>query len=343
MKLLLVADLHLTDKIEDSYRWEIFPFIKKLYDKNKVDIIIILGDLTEEKDNHSSILTNKIYNEIKELDWCIILKGNHDYINEKEPFFRFLGEGDENNRINYISEINNYDFEDFLFLPHSQNPVEEWKDIDFNKYKYIFMHQPIIGSIGMSGFDMKKGLPSNYFKNYKGKVYSGDIHKGQFINNVRYVGASYPIYFGDDNSTSGIIILDTETGKEELYHFNTIQKLNIDLTMDNKDLKLQELDLKENDQIKVKIHLTQENIFNYDTIKNKLQNYCKNNKIILKSIEMKKIINDNDSKKEIKITKKTNSSSEILKNFSIKENLDSFTLEGGFAIIREMKTEKESL
>jgi len=328
MKLLLVADLHLTDKIEDNYRWRIFSFIKKLYDKNKVDIIIILGDLTEEKDNHSSILTNKIYNEIQELDWCIILKGNHDYINEKEPFFRFLGEGDKNNKINYISKINNYDYEDFLFLPHSQNPVEEWKDIDLNKYKYIFMHQPIIGSIGMSGFDMKKGLPSNYFKNYKGKVYSGDIHKRQGV----YVGSPYPINFGDSND-GGVTILDTKSGKEEFISFISIKKLNIDLNMDNKDLILEELDLKENDQIKVKIYLTQENIFNYENIKKKLQNYCKEKKILLKSIEMKKI--NSESKKQEKLIKDLNNEFAILKGFSIKENLDSFTLEGGESLVKE--------
>ena len=328
MKLLLVADLHLTDKIEDNYRWRIFSFIKKLYDKNKVDIIIILGDLTEEKDNHSSILTNKIYNEIQELDWCIILKGNHDYINEKEPFFRFLGEGDKNNKINYISKINNYDYEDFLFLPHSQNPVEEWKDIDLNKYKYIFMHQPIIGSIGMSGFDMKKGLPSNYFKNYKGKVYSGDIHKRQGV----YVGSPYPINFGDSND-GGVTILDTKSGKEEFISFISIKKLSIDLNFYDSYLRLQDFNLKENDQIKIRVHLEQQDIFNYENIKKKLQNYCKEKKILLKSIEMKKI--NSESKKQEKLIKDLNNEFAILKGFSIKENLDSFTLEGGESLVKE--------
>jgi predicted phosphodiesterase len=330
MKLLLVADLHLTDKIEDEYRWSIFPFIKKIYDKNKVDIIVILGDITEEKNNHSSILTNRIYNEIQELDWCIILKGNHDYINEKEPFFKFLGNCDEQDRINYISEIDSYSYDNFLFLPHSRNPVEEWKNIDFNKYKYIFMHQPIIGSIGMNGFNIKSGLPSDYFKNYKGKIYSGDIHKRQGV----YVGSPYPINFGDSND-GGVTILDTESGKEEFISFISIKKLSIDLNFYDNYLRLQDFNLKENDQIKIRVHLEQQDIFNYENIKKELQNYCKKNKIILKSIEMKKIINENKQQKEEKIIKDLNNENEILKNFSSKENIDSAIIEGGESLIKE--------
>ena len=55
MLTLLTSDLHLTDRPNDAYRWD---FLSKWLWGIRFDSLVILGDLTEEKDCHSSVLVN---------------------------------------------------------------------------------------------------------------------------------------------------------------------------------------------------------------------------------------------------------------------------------------------
>ena len=91
--ILLTSDLHFTDKPEDSYRFDLFDAMRDWCEEYPIKHIIILGDLTNEKDNHSSKLVNKIVNGIFSLTcYCPvdILMGNHDYIDPENAYFQFL-------------------------------------------------------------------------------------------------------------------------------------------------------------------------------------------------------------------------------------------------------------
>ena len=200
---LVLTDLHFTDDFLDYYKKSLCDkYLTTFYLENSVNRIIILGDLTEKKDNHSSKLVNYVVEFISLLTTLshkvVILKGNHDYIDSDKPYFKFL---QYIPNVCYICDIpkNNdkYIHEKELFLPHTKTPIEDWKDIDFNKYDRIFMHQTITGAKASNDFALKGGLPSDYFSTFKGKVYSGDIHTPQIINNVTYIGSPYPIYFND--------------------------------------------------------------------------------------------------------------------------------------------------
>ena len=91
MNWLLSADLHLSDRARDSYRFGLFPWLKKQQQKNKVDATFLLGDLTQEKDRHSSALVNRIVEELLTLTPPVyVLRGNHDGLNPNSPFFKFL-------------------------------------------------------------------------------------------------------------------------------------------------------------------------------------------------------------------------------------------------------------
>ena len=79
MNWLLSADLHLSDRARDSHRFGLFPWLKKQQQKNKVDATFLLGDLTQEKDRHSSALVNRIVEELLTLTPPVyVLRGNHD-------------------------------------------------------------------------------------------------------------------------------------------------------------------------------------------------------------------------------------------------------------------------
>ena len=96
MSQLVISDLHLTDNNLDSYRWKIFDVLVELCNKYNVKELIILGDITEKKNDHSSELVNKIldnfYYLCQKTKLCNlnILCGNHDYIDSNTPFFKFL-------------------------------------------------------------------------------------------------------------------------------------------------------------------------------------------------------------------------------------------------------------
>ena len=93
--MIITTDLHLTNRERDAYRWDLFPWLeKKLATTDSTDLVI-LGDLTDAKDGHSAALVNRITDTLANLPVQVtILKGNHDYIDEETPFFRFLNKLD---------------------------------------------------------------------------------------------------------------------------------------------------------------------------------------------------------------------------------------------------------
>src|SRR4029077_476814 len=52
--ILITADIHLSDQPRDAYRFTGMATIRRIAEENKVGAIFILGDLTEQKDFHSS-------------------------------------------------------------------------------------------------------------------------------------------------------------------------------------------------------------------------------------------------------------------------------------------------
>jgi UDP-2,3-diacylglucosamine pyrophosphatase LpxH len=94
-KFLFTADLHLTHRAADAYRWEVFPWLRKQLEVTRASTLFILGDLTDLKDNHPASLVNRMVEELEKTaanTEVIILSGNHDYTDRDNPFFRFLGQ-----------------------------------------------------------------------------------------------------------------------------------------------------------------------------------------------------------------------------------------------------------
>ena len=90
MSYLLIGDPHLSDRPRDDYRFALFDQVRVWQDIHKPQATFLLGDLTHEKDRHSAALVNKTVEGILKLKPPVfILKGNHDYIDPENPFFKF--------------------------------------------------------------------------------------------------------------------------------------------------------------------------------------------------------------------------------------------------------------
>jgi len=193
MRFLVTSDIHLTDNPAHEYRWEFLDWLDNLAEKDQVSTIFILGDLSQDKDNHSSVLVNRIHDRLLKLaekrNLCI-LKGNHDHPDGGVPYWKFLSSIPN---LTYVDEgtVVNVDGSKFLLLPHTKHPKKDWGDLDFKQYDFVFFHQTLPGSVSSSGQRLTGDdlplLP-------EGPIYiAGDIHTPSSI----YVGSPYDTRFGD--------------------------------------------------------------------------------------------------------------------------------------------------
>jgi hypothetical protein len=209
-KILTTADLHLTDPSNkvDLHRHDFMADLPALLERRKSDALLILGDLTEEKDRHSANLVNLIVKELSEIAAVCpiaILMGNHDYLNEGHPFFAFT---QHIPNIEWIGKVCTGEqlstaearsiFAGCLFLPHTRNYKRDWASIPlgFDQYRAVFAHNTFNGA--EVGWGRKlEGIPLDIFPK-KAKVIAGDIHRPQTLGPVTYVGPPYRVNFGDD-------------------------------------------------------------------------------------------------------------------------------------------------
>lgn len=215
MHALVVSDLHLTDRPLDAYRWDVFRQLSDLSVKYGVDQLLVLGDLCEFKDNHSSKLVNAVVDSFyglrkaSRINEVYFLRGNHDGVDPQHPFFHFLRRLPwarffvEPTRLEQGQET-------WLFLPHSKNPETDWKEVEFGEATHIFLHGTMSGAVSETGMKME-GISSDWFKGLRCTILAGDIHVPQRVGNVEYVGAPYPIRFGDTFQGRALLLKNNGT------------------------------------------------------------------------------------------------------------------------------------
>lgn len=279
--MLLVTDLHFTDKEADRYRFKIFTWIHEYFKKTGDKNLIILGDLTDSKDHHSANLVNSIIKRMLDLTDAgmeiFVLKGNHDYINPDLPFFGFL---ERFEWIRFISEPRCIIIEGqkCLFLPHSRNPIGEWKAdktvADNRKTAdFVFMHESVIGSVTSSGYEMEEGLLPSYFRRFKGQVFSGDIHCPQQISCVTYVGTPYSIRFNDHFRGRAISIRGQEEPVELFPDIRRRWTLDIN-SADDLCNQLNEMDWMVDDQLKIRFALSEADEEKWERTRKTIEKEC---------------------------------------------------------------------
>jgi hypothetical protein len=259
---LLMADLHFVAEPACEYRWGLWPWLRQTAKDERVKTICILGDIVDRKDNHPSVLVNRLCDELKKTRdetgaELIILAGNHDWLKEGEEFFRFLRHMDG---IHYVVEP--WEHPDVkgplaMFLPFSKNPMDDWKDLtSLEQYEFVFMHQTIKGSLASNGERMQSGDTLPPIFDGVGKVWSGDIHVPQIIGGIEYVGSPYHVHFGD-NFKPRVVLLENNGKPVDLHIAGMPKRITLSGSLKQVGLQVGKL-VQAKDQVKLRLELLPE-------------------------------------------------------------------------------------
>jgi predicted phosphodiesterase len=282
MKRLVTADLQLDATSLNKYRLDFFAEkLPALVQKYAPDQLLVLGDITEQKDYHPAPLVNLIVDTFCHLsELCeevIILEGNHDYSHAKHPFFSFLNQ-DNFDRIKWFGGVHEYD--NCLFLSHTRNHKEEWKAVrTFEGFDYIFAHNIFTG-VKANGQSLS-GIPVSIFPD-DCCVISGDVHEPQSFDCVTYVGSPYLCNFGDDYVPRVLLLDDLDIKSIKI---KGPQKRLIEVYFNqSQDDWVFKGTYDEGDTIKFQVYLKMENVASWAKIRAWVEKWASKRNVIAHSI-----------------------------------------------------------
>jgi DNA repair exonuclease SbcCD nuclease subunit len=268
MTLLITSDLHLTSNLRDEYRWGLFPWLIDQIAKRKVSHLLILGDLTDAKDRHQSALVNRLCYCIgmlaKHVEGVHFLKGNHDFVDQNNPFFGFLRGYP---KVSYISipMTMTIGSEKVCFLPAVRDYTVDWPKSGFKDIDIIFAHATFKGAELENGTKIESGVPLSYLNGFKGKVISGDIHVPQTLGKVTYCGAPYHTTFGSVFDPRVIVLKDDKL-VSVLTPFLRRPTLKITAPSDLVDLAA-----RKGDQVKIRVQLKRQDYATWPALRTEIK------------------------------------------------------------------------
>lgn len=292
MSTLVTADLHLNNNSRDSYRHAFIGELIELIKAHKVDTLLILGDLTHEKDCHNAELVNAIINylyEFRPLCEIYVLRGNHDCLDPNMPFFRFTGRLPHVTWINDPQWIDLRDLGHCLFLPHTRDHTRDWKGFvkDLGT-TWTFCHNTFDGADAGGGRRLR-GIPTDVFSAGT-RVISGDVHIPQELGCVTYVGAPYTINFGDAY-TSRVLIFSDKKRQLLSVPVEGPQKRLIEIPLDVTEAKLNKLwkTVYPGDVLKVKVDILPEQYKEWPNIRAKVHKWAEKTEAIVHAVVPAKV------------------------------------------------------
>lgn len=326
MRLLITSDLHLTDQPRDIKRFGLFSWLLKQQEIHASDAVLILGDITDKKDRHSSDLVNKIVGGLMKLKPpVIILKGNHDYIDPENPFFKFLNCIDGIRFITKVCEP----IRGHWMIPHCRNQDEFDRAVAkiAPKSDGVFCHATFEGAIAETGARLA-GLRASLsaFRGAKG-VWSGDVHKPQQAGPVVYVGSPYHVRFGDQFNPRVLLV---KGGASKDLHFECPRKWK--LTLNDADDIANHDYLRKDDQVRITIQLHREEVVDWAAHKRRVLDHCK--ELELEVFGVKLEVEGSTKKPETKPQATTLQPADLLADFCKREKVAADIRKVGLAILR---------
>lgn len=271
MSSLLAADLHLTDNPRDRHRLGILHWLAETSLNEGCEEVVLLGDVTDAKDRHSARFVNWLCTEMFDLGEATMttwLRGNHDGVDPRWPFFRFLDRADRG--VHYLVEPRIS--RGALWLPNTADWQKDWADWlpRLGEVRRVFTHVTFTGCLAENGTRMQGGVPPAVFQGFVGQVWSGDIHVPQRMGaNIEYVGAPYRIRFGDTFSPRCVLLNDDGSTKNLRYPC----PLKALVTLRN----LEDLDryrLHKDDQVKIRVLLTRAEYQDWPQMRDSLRQHA---------------------------------------------------------------------
>lgn len=309
--------------------------------RHQVRYLFILGDLTESKDYHSARLVNKLVSGLLRcyrdggLIKIYILRGNHDGIDPSCPFFQFLGQYPS---IHYISTpfMAPFDGRDVLLLPHTTTPTEAWKSVNLHLADFIFTHVTVQGAVAENGQTLS-GVPASIFATaHRAKIYSGDVHVPQETGRVEYIGAPYPIRFGD-KFTGRAVLIENWSKPRDLFFPSLQRKI---ITIGASGITDSDLGgLSKGDQIKVRIKLTPAEYTDWQKCKGGVTKACSGMGIELCGVELERTASVLPKPARVSLVR-TNSQNSAFRDFCVRNKLADESVVVGRSLLEKANANK---
>ena len=324
--MILTGDWHLDDAPTNEYRWQVFDVLAKIYKDKPFTRLYHVGDISDRKDRHSSILVNRLVKELnKLLDLGInifILIGNHDLPLNGPPFWQFL------NSMDIVVATKPLAIDRLLLLPYAANPVEEWRGIPLFRYRAIFMHQTVTGVVADNGTILQNDKMPVFPRGIK--IYSGDIHTPQVIGAVTYVGAPHHVKFGD-KYLCRMLRLDDDYKIIEEIKLTSPTKHMIDVASVE---ELESFSTHRGDQARIRFELPLEDAERWPAIQDQVASWASKRGVMLASVEASI---DMPQTKAQQVSFEMTDPEEILKLFAETEGIDGSMLAAGLALLKELE------
>lgn len=241
MKIAFTADWHFNDWLPFAriVEFEGYNLNSRLVDtikvfrqfyaeclKNKVDLVINLGDIFHMRNRFNMFFFNMVFREFQnqahpEMEtW--ILPGNHDIESKNsDPLEASVYSFDAIDTITVFAKpwIMQHKGIHFYFMPYTGNKeVREKHLADFQKTAKkvkglnIFLYHGIVTGAVLGGVKAKGGIPLRELKPFDFS-FCGDVHIHQALGhgNVVYTGAPQQHNFGDEGQKRGYVLFDTKS------------------------------------------------------------------------------------------------------------------------------------
>lgn len=332
MTTLVTGDLHFSSNARDEYRHDFVDWLVDVVVRKRVKRVVILGDITEEKDRHNAYLVNSVVQHIVRLagacDEVVIIRGNHDAIDPDCPFFGFV------NHITNVRWINSpeealWGKRRVIYLPNVVDYKTAWQQFDFSKYAFVFSHNTFDGASIGRGVTIE-GTPLDMF--YGARVISGDIHIPQKLGPVTYVGAPYLVDFGDDYEPRVLLIRGDKVSSMSTVKAGPQKRL-IETTASGwvKDLRK----AASGDILKVRVFLEPQEKAEWSEISSKIKRYCERMGFEAYMVQAVSRHGKATADSPTRNIKRVVSDRAAMKHHAEKFNVDERTLKVGLKIMRQ--------
>jgi DNA repair exonuclease SbcCD nuclease subunit len=338
MKAILTADLHLTARQQDEYRWHTLDWIIRKALQRDVDVLIIAGDLTDEKDFHSAALVNRLTSVLVDAASKVlpirVLKGNHDYTDPKCPFFDFLNHtGQDIRYISYPEREIIGAAGSVIYLPHSDRPQKHWHSLETKEATLVVIHQCFTGAqLGDVSNPLVGTPPKLVTDHFQADYYiAGDIHLPQEVGGIIYCGSPHPINFGETHHPH---ILFYDHGElKEIPNNETVKKATVRLdAADSPDFDASALGIFPKDHVKIVVQVSVKDLHKWDALRAKLVKQTTDQEVQLFGIEMtqpKEVSNSYLTNRHVTVA---NNPRRVLERFAQHKDIDAKMLKVGLEL-----------